>query len=470
MDVMDVVFECLAWFPPSSYKRRLAMPYTLPKVTMKDINDAVPKWCHERRTDLALFYSVRMALTVISFFALAARIPYFVSLAEPLGVTVQQTIRYALWGSYWVWQSFAFSGLWTIAHDCGHGNAYPHSWLNNLNGYLFYSFVLIPYYNWKFIHDIHHSSLNSIERDEHFCPVPRSEWPTGALPPPTEENPSKYSEVLEEVPVIVAVKLLFQQVFGIWAYLAVNLTGNVKYGVANHFSPYSPLFPPNRASHRALLLSDAAIAGMIVGLGYYAYTTSFRHLMAMYFVPYFLMNHWLTGILFLQHTDPTVPYFRKSAWTSIRSAASSSVDRPTFGDAVGRYFFTALAHDHVAHHLYGRMPYYNLQYATPAIKKVLGPHYNRDSTNFFRSLWRNFTQCQFINDEDPVLFYHNSKGVQLRAIDDSVWEELTVSPPVTPLKASYASESDCGESDSETSSVKSWCMSPVSETSESEGF
>jgi hypothetical protein len=38
-------------------------------------------------------------------------------------------------------------------------------------------------------------------------------------------------------------------------------------------------------------------------------------------------------------------------------------------------------------------------YATEAIKKVLGDDYCYDSTNTFRALYRNFTQCQFIEDE-----------------------------------------------------------------------
>ncbi|KAF8321129.1 hypothetical protein DL93DRAFT_2163437 [Clavulina sp. PMI_390] len=403
-------------------------------MTMKEINDTVPRWCHERRTDLALYYSIRMALTAAIFFAFATRIPELIVLAEPMGTAAQKVIGYFLWASYWFWQSLAFTGIWSIAHDCGHGNVAPHAWLNHAIGYVFYSFVLIPYYNWKFIHDIHHSFLNSIERDEHFCPVPRSEWPSGPLPPPTERNPSKYAEIIEEVPIIVFVKLTFQQIFGMWAYLAVNLSGNVKYGPANHFSPRSPLFPPGKASTPGLLLSNLAVGAMVALLAYYAAVTSVRHLIAMYFIPFFGMNHWLTGIIFLQHNDPTIPYFRNGAWTSMRSAASGSVDRPMFGEVIGRYFFTALAHDHVAHHLYGRMPFYNLQYATPAIKKVLGPHYNRDSTNFFRSLWRNFTQCQFINDEDAVVFFHNSKGTQLRTIDDSVWKELGVPPPASALR------------------------------------
>src|SRR5258707_11644711 len=43
----------------SRHKARAAKPYSLPKTTLKEIHDAVPRWCHEKKTFTSLFYVAR---------------------------------------------------------------------------------------------------------------------------------------------------------------------------------------------------------------------------------------------------------------------------------------------------------------------------------------------------------------------------------------------------------------------------
>ena len=52
---------------------------------------------------------------------------------------------------------------------------------------------------------------------------------------------------------------------------------------------------------------------------------------------------------FLHHSDPTIPHYRKSAWSFLRGAAAT-VDRPLLG-WMGRFFFHNISHDHVAHRM-----------------------------------------------------------------------------------------------------------------------
>jgi len=42
------------------HKARSAKPYTLPKATLKEIHDAVPKFAHERKTFTSLYYVGRV--------------------------------------------------------------------------------------------------------------------------------------------------------------------------------------------------------------------------------------------------------------------------------------------------------------------------------------------------------------------------------------------------------------------------
>jgi len=57
---------------------------------------------------------------------------------------------------------------------------------------------------------------------------------------------------------------------------------------------------------------------------------------------------------FLHHSDPTIPHYRKNAWTFLRGAVAT-VDRPLLGWA-GRFFFHNISHDHVAHREYHLPP------------------------------------------------------------------------------------------------------------------
>ncbi|KAF8321121.1 delta-12 fatty acid desaturase [Clavulina sp. PMI_390] len=424
IDNFDYIFD-----DAPDYKKRLTTPYTLPSATMKEIHESIPAWCHEQSTTAALYYTTRMLLVGGICYTYGLRIPYLTQFVIPYGPVATFFAKWALWINYWWWMSMVFGGFWTIAHDAGHMNLSPHRPLNNAIGWILHSFLLVPYYGWKYSHRLHHNAINSIERDEYFCPPTRSQFSSylvehshPPLPPRTVSEPSKYAEILEEAPISALVRLGIQQFFGLQAYFLVNVSGNVRYPAGtNHLTLGSALFGP-RASRAGIIASDIGLVLSFGLLGWYTYATSFANLWRMYGVPYFLVNHWIVGIVYLQHNDPTVPHFRNHAWTYLRGF-SCTVDRPFLGWQ-GRFFFHNLGHDHTAHHVYSRMPFYNLPYATEAIKKVMGDHYCHDNTNFMRSLYRNFRMCQFIDDEGDVVFFRDSNGKQLREIDDSVWDEL----------------------------------------------
>ena len=58
-------------------------------------------------------------------------------------------IRYA---AYWVCQGCILTGVWVIAHECGHGGFSPSDLVNDIVGSICHSFLLVPYWSWKFSH------------------------------------------------------------------------------------------------------------------------------------------------------------------------------------------------------------------------------------------------------------------------------------------------------------------------------
>ena len=64
---------------------------------------------------------------------------------------------------------------------------------------------------------------------------------------------------------------------------------------------------------------------------------------------------------------------------------------------------------HVCHHIFSRMPFYNHEEATAAMRPILGKYYLKDDTPIAKALWRSWTQCKFVQKEGGVagLWYAN---------------------------------------------------------------
>ena len=123
-------------------------------------------------------------------------------------------------------------------------------------------------------------------------------------------------------------------------------------------------------------------------------------------------------LTFLHHSDPTIPHYRASEWSYLRGAVAT-VDRPLLG-WIGRFFLHNVSHDHVAHHFFSTIPFYNQPYVTEHIKRVLKDEYNYDPGSSFYALYRSFTECCFIEDDGAIVFYKNRDGKQQRYLDGEV--------------------------------------------------
>lgn len=63
------------------------------------------------------------------------------------------------------------TGLWVIAHECGHGGFSDSTVVNDVVGWVVHSGLLVPYFSWKISHRRHHSATNNLSRDEVFVPT-----------------------------------------------------------------------------------------------------------------------------------------------------------------------------------------------------------------------------------------------------------------------------------------------------------
>ncbi|KAJ6561601.1 delta-12 fatty acid desaturase [Mycena capillaripes] len=408
----DIAKE-LHFRPPKSVLapfRRVTYALLCFQVSISDIYAAVPKHLFHKSTVAGLYYYGRDISFICVAYKLGTMIePFSMNLPEVYGFgpTITFIFRWLLWVTYWHWQGVIMAGLWTLAHEAGHGTLSDHNWVNHVIGYTSHTV-----YNDTETSD--QKKTMSLEDDENYVPRTRSDF---GLPPAGQAHITDYHDIFEETPIYALLRLVLMQAVGLQAYLMVNALGSPKYPAGtnvstrtkwNHGFGYWP------GSHGLLLVQFGSHFG-------------FEALLKLYFIPYMVSDHGfpfslqpilfypgIVALTFLHHSDPTIPHYRRQEWSFFRGAMST-VDRPLLGWA-GRFFLKNVSHDHIAHHLFSSIPFYNQPKVTEHIKPVLKNQYNYDSTNTFRALYRSFTQCIFIEDEGDIVFYKNKHGEAARVL------------------------------------------------------
>ena len=63
------------------------------------------------------------------------------------------------------------TGLWVVAHECGHRAFAKQDWINYLVGHVLHTALLVPFHPWRISHANHHANTNCMENDEVFVPA-----------------------------------------------------------------------------------------------------------------------------------------------------------------------------------------------------------------------------------------------------------------------------------------------------------
>jgi len=269
--------------------------FKIPDYTIKQIRDAIPAHCFERSAVRSLSYVVRDMVALASIFYV------FQNFVTPENVP-SYPLRFALWGLYTILQGLFGTGIWVLAHECGHQAFSPSKKLNDTVGWICHSALLVPYFSWKISHGKHHKATGNIARDMVFVPKTRPEYASRVGRAVHELN-----ELLEETPFLTATNVILQQLFGWPMYLLTNVTGhnnhenqpegrgkgkrNGYFTGVNHFNPSSPLYEAKDA--KLILLSDLGLAITGLVLYYVGTTYGWLNLLVWYGIPYLWVNHWL---------------------------------------------------------------------------------------------------------------------------------------------------------------------------------
>jgi omega-6 fatty acid desaturase (delta-12 desaturase) len=379
--------------------------FNVPDYTIKDILSAIPKQCYERSLVKSLGYVARDIICM----SLIGKIGYTV-----IPMVANEYIRFALWGVYsYALGLFGF-GLWILAHECGHGAFSDHRVVNDFVGWVLHSYLLVPYFSWKFSHSKHHKATGHLTRDMVFVPYTKEEY----IEAKGHSKLTEISELTEETPIHTFLMLVFQQLGGLHLHLFTNATGQPQPGWSklgkSHFNPTSPIF--DEKDYWFIILSDIGMISTFTGVYLWYRAFGGFAVLVNWFLPWLWVNHWLVFVTFLQHTDPTMPHYDAEEWTFAKGAAAT-IDR-NFG-FIGQHIFHDIIETHVLHHYVSRIPFYNAREATEAIKKVMGEHYRYDGENMWKSLWKVARACQFVEGEEGVRMFRNVNGVGIQPTNSS---------------------------------------------------
>ncbi len=338
------------------------------------VKAAIPPECFER----SLWRSLRYAA-------------FSVGLTVGLGLFALAFIPVA-WAWLPVWLVYAYAtgtaatGVWVIAHECGHRAFANGTRAQDAIGFVLHSALLVPYFSWQRSHAIHHGKTNHVIDGETHVPK-RATTPQGRR---TLRVQRLLGSRVHGVFTIVS-----RLVFGWPIYLVAGTTGGAERGVTNHFwpsRPFSPALFPRRWRNRVL----ASSAGVFVTVGlltWWAITGSAWEMLAVYGGPYLVTNAWLVTYTWLQHTDADIPHYDENDWSFIRGAFCS-VDRP-YG-RLADLLHHRIGTTHVAHHIDAKIPHYNARAATHAIREAFPHLYRYDPTPIRRALWNVATSCHVV--------------------------------------------------------------------------
>nr|AGC65502.1 FAD2-5 protein [Carthamus tinctorius] len=354
------------------------VPVEKPSFGIADLKKAIPPHCFKRSLTTSFYYLFRDLGLIYAFYYIATK--YITHLPQPYS--------FVAWPLYWIAQGAICMGLWNIVHDCGHHCFSDYQWLDDTIGFICHSFLLTPYFSFKYSHRTHHANTSSLERDEVWVPK--------------RKHDTWFYEVLSN-PVGSFIMLVFRLFFGFPLYFMFNLHGRIYKGFPSHFNPLGPIF--NDRERANIWLSDAGVLTVVYALYRIGAKEGLQSVLFVYIYPLMAMSAFFIMFTYLHHTHPSIAHYDSSEWDWLRGALST-VDRD-YG--ILNNIFHDVTSAHVVHHLFSSIPHYNTVEATQYIKPILGDYYNYDYTPILKAIWRDTKECLFI-EEDPekkgVYWFH----------------------------------------------------------------
>ena len=261
--------------------------FKLPTFTMSEVHAAIPKHCFKRSTTLGLAWVLRD----LFFLSLATYITHNYTPMLPT-----QFLRFLSHISYTTFAGLLFTGIWALAHECGHGALTPSKRINTIVGFLLHSFTLTPYFSFQITHGRHHKSTNNLQHDTVHVPQSRSQWIIFFFGYDADPGAMTLAHLMEDAPLVTLWHAVLHQLLGWPGYLLDNASGPAgKHGFPQHshfwFGKDSRIFQGKEL--KLVLFSDLGVGAMTTLLVMVGKTLGWWTVLVYYFRPWLMLNHWV---------------------------------------------------------------------------------------------------------------------------------------------------------------------------------
>nr|ATV93532.1 omega-3 desaturase-like 2 [Adineta vaga] len=339
----------------------LLTPYSqLPNLS--DIKIKIPAHCFRSTVRKSMFY-----VTLDIFIILASYI---------VMIQLEHKLKYGI--LFFLFTGTLYMALFSIGHDCTHASFSNYSLLNDTIGTIVFTWILIPYFPWKLTHKNHHKNTGNMEKDEAFCP----------------QRDGIYEESI--------MNDFFLWTPGLsWFHYLVN---GYAPRYVSHFNPFEIIFEKHIIK---ISISLGVYVTMLYLMFLYAIHVGIISLIVHHLIPVFVFATYFVVVTLLHHTEMDVPWFVNSEWNYIKGQLST-VDRH-YGHVHGIIHSIGT---HQIHHLFPKVPHYNLEEATFHFRKAFPNlvRFNNDRIlSSFVRMGKKFIRQRFIGKDISVFTYSNDQ-------------------------------------------------------------
>jgi omega-6 fatty acid desaturase (delta-12 desaturase) len=332
---------------PASSSTAAAFSARTHGLTMRDLVDAIPRDCFERRLSRQLLGMASSAAVLALAYAALVVNPFW-WLLPPL----------------WFLAGTAAWGLYVIGHECGHGSFSNSRRLDRVVGHIMLTPFLYPFHSWRLLHNRHHANTNSIEKDIDWRPLPAVVY-------------RKLGWRSRHIYKLVRTAFWWAGTLHQWATMAFDLRQ----------------FAPGR-ERRAVGVSIAVVAAYAaLFFPALAASTGLWGLVKYWAVPWIVAHGWFSTITLTHHTHPAVPFLDQRWWSPAAASLCMTMycRYPRWAEFLG--------HDinvHIPHHVAPSIPFYHLRRAHTALQERW-PDLVRETSFNWRHLVRVLSLCHLYN-------------------------------------------------------------------------
>lgn len=265
----------------------------------------------------------------------------------------------------WVFAGTAWTGLFTIGHECGHLAFAKDRWLNDLVGIVSFLPALYPFEPWRIQHNHHHANTNKLHVDNAWQPFQRDYW-----------GSASWFE-----------KMIMRQMKTYLYFMA-----SIGHQIKEHF--FMSNFTEEQRPRVAFSLACVYSFGAVLFPTMYYYVGVWG-IVKFWLLPFLGYHFWMSSFTLVHHTLPHLPFLEVSEWNDAQARLTLTVhcEYPAWVE-----FLCHHINVHVPHHVSTSIPAYNLRRAHEALLARWGKHMT--CIEFSWALLRDITTSCHIYDKD----------------------------------------------------------------------